>query len=842
MRGERATRREFFGVTGSLVAVMWLLIAGWSYDERGELLARSGEYSYQTCFSVAENLRSMLDLTRVTLEAANRQALPLRDDDDDLIVRHLTPLARELREKTDQVVDLVTWGRDGSRELVLAAGGPRDLGVGGGTKVFDAGGEPSGPLVIGRPFQSAEMGEWYIPVRLTASGAGIGGVINLRRLVWLHERQRVRDGGTIGVVSGDGILLSRTPYAEGLFGRDSFADLDDHDRWLRADTQTYIESGRRSGLGAKLGSYIRIPEYSLFVFVATNVDRLLEPWRSRFTMVTIVAGVLSVIAFAFAAYMTRSLARYREAHRRFVDVTAIASDMAWETDAELRFRYVSVPDGGILGRTAKEVIGRRASEIGWRPVAPEARAMFDAALSDRRPFTDIQFAREEEGEGSRTALVSGRPYYRHGRFAGFRGVLVDVTERMREAESRERDEERKSQAAKMEALGQLAGGISHDFNNLLGAIIGFGQFLVQDTAEATPQRRYAERILAAGRRGRGLIQRILAFSRRAGGTPEELPMAAVVRETVELLGVAIPSSTSLVVEMGADDDFVIRADRGLIGEAILNLAVNGCDALDDHVGEVRIDVTRFDADHPTFTRLAWAEEGEALDWRDDDGLHWVSLGRPTGERHVVIRVSDTGVGISPDDMRHLFELFFSTKSDRGGTGMGLAMVERAVTEAGGTLVVRSAVGRGAVFEMILPIVDGTDDDAPIVDGEAEVSDPISVLLVDGAAFSRRAIEAALRRSGVLAFAVAEPGEALAAIGDDPAGWDMVVVRPGQRGVGAMAFMEEVARRAPGVARVVWAADGPMAARAATEEGGVSFVGAMDQLRVLIVRRAPLPTS
>lgn len=237
------------------------------------------------------------------------------------------------------------------------------------------------------------------------------------------------------------------------------------------------------------------------------------------------------------------------------------------------------------------------------------------------------------------------------------------------------------QSQKMEAVGRLAGGIAHDFNNLLTIIGGYSELLREDISSTEPQRGYAEEINKAARRAAGLTKQLLAFSRKQVLQIQVVDLNRVVRGMegilTRIIGEDIELSTVLAPRLGR-----VRVDSSQIEQAILNLAVNARDAM-------------------TKGGKLILETSEIL--RDDKG--------PGGQggllpgRYVTLRVSDTGVGMTPEVLSHLYEPFFTTKEQGKGTGLGLSMVYGIVTQSSGSIEVDSTPGRGTSFKIFLPSVD-----------------------------------------------------------------------------------------------------------------------------------------
>ncbi|HXK11215.1 MAG TPA: ATP-binding protein [Vicinamibacteria bacterium] len=242
------------------------------------------------------------------------------------------------------------------------------------------------------------------------------------------------------------------------------------------------------------------------------------------------------------------------------------------------------------------------------------------------------------------------------------------------------------QAQKMEAIGRLAGGVAHDFNNLLTVIRGYGQLIVKRAP--TPElRANAERIDEAAARAASLTSQLLAFSRRQVLQPTVFNVNTLVRNLDRMLRRLIGEDVEMTTVLAADEGSV-RADPGQIEQVIMNLVVNARDAM-PHGGKVTI------------------ETANAV---LDDGYR---LRHPTSRRgrHVVLGVSDTGVGIAPESLAQVFEPFYTTKGPGQGTGLGLSMVYGIVKQSGGDIWVYSEPGRGTSFKIYLPVVEAHDGPA-----------------------------------------------------------------------------------------------------------------------------------
>jgi signal transduction histidine kinase len=260
----------------------------------------------------------------------------------------------------------------------------------------------------------------------------------------------------------------------------------------------------------------------------------------------------------------------------------------------------------------------------------------------------------------------------------FVGTVKDVTEQKWAQAERERLEQRLRQAAKMEAVGRLAGGIAHDFNNILGAILGYGELAQNNLAEGGAVRRQIDQVMHAGMRGKGLVDRILAFSRSRIGERVPLQVQSVVEETLELLAASLPADVHLERRLDAVDTAVV-GDATQFHQVIMNLCTNAMHAM-ERGGVLTV----------VLERVTVAER------------RFLSHGTLSAGHYVRLSVSDTGIGIPPAVLERMFDPFFTTKRVGDGTGLGLALVHGIVADFGGVIDVATQVGVGTTFTIWLP--------------------------------------------------------------------------------------------------------------------------------------------
>ncbi len=317
--------------------------------------------------------------------------------------------------------------------------------------------------------------------------------------------------------------------------------------------------------------------------------------------------------------------------------------------------------------------------------------------------------------------VEGRPSY-------FLGVCIDIGER-------KTLERQFQQAQKMEAVGQLAGGVAHDFNNLLTAILGYSNFVIETLGSQDPRRADMNEVVKAGQRAVLLTQQLLAFSRKQVLQPTLIDLNALVTGMQPMLGRLIGAQVNLVSIL-APDLGTVRADRGQLEQVLMNLVINAKDAM------------------PSGGRLAVETTNVELDDAFAPGVA-IQPGR-----YVTLSVSDSGTGMDAETKQRLFEPFFTTKDQGKGTGLGLATVYGIVKQSGGYIWVQSEPGQGATLSVYLPRTEGHEAEASHLPDATLVHGMETVLLVEDEDAVRLLMRTMLERAGYRVFDAPNPESAV----------------------------------------------------------------------------------
>ena len=329
-----------------------------------------------------------------------------------------------------------------------------------------------------------------------------------------------------------------------------------------------------------------------------------------------------------------------------------------------------------------------------------------------------------------------------------------------EMDRRMKAEELLIQSQKLEAIGRLSGGVAHDFNNLLTAILGFAHLSHEALPANDPTRGHLEGVMQAAQRGAGLTRQLLAFARRQIVEPCSIHLEERIRKVEPLLRRLIGENVRIELAM-AENPGPVLIDPLQFEQVIVNLAVNARDAM-PRGGTLRIETDR---------RTVSAASGA------------IALGLAPGE-HMRMVVSDTGSGMEAATMANLFEPFFTTKEFGKGTGLGLATCYGIIRQAGGSISVDSAPGRGTRFEILLPITLRVPDAEPAVAWPAAASGSEAVLVVEDDAQVLELVARVLRAHGHVVHTARDPHAAEAFVRGHTGELDLLltdVVLPGKDG-------------------------------------------------------------
>jgi PAS domain S-box-containing protein len=399
------------------------------------------------------------------------------------------------------------------------------------------------------------------------------------------------------------------------------------------------------------------------------------------------------------------------------------------TDIEGSIEYVNPKFTELTGYTAAEAIGQNLNILKSGKMDPEEYRRLWATITAGNDWHGELLNRKKNGEfywGSDSISAIKTP---EGVLTHFVVVEDDITERKKNIEQLR-------MAQKMEAVGLLAGGISHDFNNLLTVINGYSNLLIHDLAEQPVLRDQALRILRAGERAAELTQQLLSFSRKQILEPKVLNINSIVNDLEKMLSRIIGEQIELVTIL-SDRIGMVKADSGQLGQIIMNLVVNARDAVASG-GKITV---------------------ETANRKIDAGFVRENMGAVAGD-YIMVSVTDNGPGMSDEVKARVFEPFFTTKEQGKGTGLGLATVYGIVKQSEGYIQVISAPGQGASFRVFLPRVHQQPGHQGKTREAAAPAGKQTILAVDDKLEVLNLIAQTLSKQGYTVISANSPSEAL----------------------------------------------------------------------------------
>jgi len=433
----------------------------------------------------------------------------------------------------------------------------------------------------------------------------------------------------------------------------------------------------------------------------------------------------------------RAEAALAESELKYRTLADSGPGLIWTACPDGQCDYFNQPWLGFTGRTLEQERGE-----GWiRGVHPEDRERcleaYVAAFAKREKFS-VEYRLLHASGDYRWIQDDGTPRFdAHSNFLGYIGHCLDITARKQAEVQQEMLQGQLIQAQKMESVGRLAGGVAHDFNNMLSIILTHVEIAQEELGPEHALFADLDQVRLAATRSAALTRQLLAFARKQVVAPEVLNLNRTMQGVLRMLQRLIGEDINLVWEPGADL-WSVKIDPSQLDQILANLCVNARDAISG-VGAVTV-ATRnvvFDAEH-TASR-PYFQPGE----------------------YVLLMVSDNGCGIDQEAMANLFEPFFTTKETGKGTGLGLATVYGIVKQNNGFIEVSSEPGRGAIFSVYLPRSSSGKAPAP-ADPPAEPArgGHETILLVEDESEILDMGVRVLRRAGYVALAAATPREAV----------------------------------------------------------------------------------
>lgn len=419
---------------------------------------------------------------------------------------------------------------------------------------------------------------------------------------------------------------------------------------------------------------INDPEHQVYDFEIRDKDGTTRPVIFAKDVFRDGEGVVTGMVGAFLDISERKLVEkeLQESEERFRTLFNQANDAIFLHDFEGRFHVVNVKACKSLGYSSVELLNMGVRDVDLDFLEREYSNEFWNSL----PAVFEGRHRRKDGTIIHVEVRLSEVIIRDQRLV--LSIVSDISDRKHQEEEKKKISDQLLQAQKLESIGKLAGGVSHDLNNLLSPIIGYGELLLSDLDLSEKNREWVKQILGAGYRSRDLVKQLLAFSRKQTLEYKPTNLNVVLEKFEKLLRRTIREDINIVF-VASPDIPIIMADVGQIEQVVMNLAVNSQDAMPEG-GILKLETAIDELDENYTKNHPGTQPG----------------------RYVLLIVSDTGNGINEEIQKHIFEPFYSTKGNEG-TGLGLATVYGIIKQHEGNIWVYSEEGMGTTFKIYLPL-------------------------------------------------------------------------------------------------------------------------------------------
>jgi PAS domain S-box-containing protein len=596
---------------------------------------------------------------------------------------------------------------------------------------------------FGAPRESQHSGALVIPVARrslpNAEGAELAYTeIDLTPFIELFRRIAPGKDGAAALFREDGMLMARQPFDRAQVGQ-VFSGLGVR-AFQKADVGV-VDGVTQTDGQRRLIAFHRAGGFPFFSMVAAERRNVLAGSDSRASLITAMAGLVCLLVGAGAAFATRQIRRdarqaaameaSRAALKRLATIAEETQAAVVVTDGRGVAEWVNPAFTRNTGFTLADIVGRKPGEILQGPdTDPETAARIGEAVRNGEPF-DVEIVNYTKDRRRCWIRLTGNPVREEdGTISRFIAVQTDITAR-REAEARA------AEASRLSALGQLAGGVAHDMNNLL-MVISLNLELLAESGLSPQAEGMAQAALGATMRGHDLTKQLLSFAQRAADPSRMTDIAALLGTIVPLLAKAMPEGIRFVTDLRCSGS--CRVDAGALESALTNLVMNARDALAGR-GSILVECARRDVVPEEAERLA-IEPGA----------------------YMRLTVSDDGPGIPRELLGRVLEPFFTTKASGKGTGLGLSMAYGFARQAGGTLTIESTPGEGATVSLLLPLAQAAE--APCsgaTGGQLDSVRGLSALIIDDEPQILVLLERMLRSAGIEVMLALEPSHARASL-------------------------------------------------------------------------------
>ena len=477
------------------------------------------------------------------------------------------------------------------------------------------------------------------------------------------------------------------------------------------------------------------------------------PARSRSALETIALQIGSAV---MRAQLEQSLRQSEEKYRMIVENMR---DVVWVMDFNLRYKYRSPSNFQITGYTSEEIMNRPARE----QIVPESYALAEKILAEE--LADEFAGKPVDSHRSRTMELE--VYHKNGgtvwievtgsfiRDKNGKPVEIllagrNITERKNIEKEKNNLQKQLVQSHKMEAIGTLAGGIVHDFNNILASMMGFTEMAVNEPRKAIRQT-YLHEVLQASERAKSLINQILTFSRQREQESHPVDIRLVIKEALTLLRATLPTTIDMQQNITVEPT-VVLADPTQIHQIAMNLCTNAAQAMTGKKGLLEIHLSNISIVAPGLASHPDLQPGP----------------------YVQLSVRDNGCGIDPAIRDRIFDPFVTTNKASGGTGLGLSVVYGIVKSCGGGIDIQSDAGRGATFTIYLPRIPVEEPFEEENQEDVDLKGDERILFVDDEAMLVKMAKNYFQQLGYQITATTSSPEALRLFQEHPEAFDLVI--------------------------------------------------------------------
>lgn len=431
----------------------------------------------------------------------------------------------------------------------------------------------------------------------------------------------------------------------------------------------------------------------------------------------------------------------RKSEEKYRTIIENIEEGYYEVDLAGNFIFANDPEAKTLGYSMEELIGMNYCNYTELETSKRVYEVFNQVYKTGKSIKDFSFdVIRKDGEKRSIEVSVSLIKDSEGKPIGFRGISRDVTERKHAEAKMTALQEQLRQSQKMEAIGQLAGGVAHDFNNLITVIRGYTDLILHSIDKNNPLYEDTLEIKNASEKAESLTRQLLAFSRKQILQPKVLELNTLISNMAKLLKRLIGENIELITNFSADKA-KIMADPGQIEQVFINLVVNARDAMPEG-GKLIIETCNLEIDEEFTHNHINMNPGP----------------------YVELSISDTGIGMSQEIKEHIFEPFFTTKEKGKGTGLGLSTVFGIVKQSGGNILVYSEPDQGTTFKIYLPRVEETLESKESFESKNNIPSQHmgneTILVVEDEEVLRKLITSVLKKRGYKIIEASDGEDAL----------------------------------------------------------------------------------